>query len=174
MKKTPLIIPFCLALFAALFATVFFPHSRILSFAPFLAIVYMRKNFATSLWIAALCGLILDLLSSQLRFGLYSLNFCLTTLLVYHQKRHFFDDKPLALSLFTALISCISSAVLLFLVCIFDKTFPFNWTLIVSDLIGMSIIDAIYAFFWFTCLIKLYYQVRERGWRIFLFKKSQE
>jgi len=174
MKNIPLVVPFGLALFATLFTSVFFPHLRLLAFAPFLAIVYMRKSFVTSLWIAALCGLLLDLFSSQLRFGLYALNFSLITFLIYHQKRHFFDDKSFTLSLFTALLSCLSSSLLLLLICLFDKKFPFNWTLLLTDIIGMSIIDAIYAFLWFTCLIKLYYQLRQHGWRIFLFKKRTE
>src|SRR6185503_489210 len=97
--------PFFLAFTVALVGTVFFPSIRLFAFAPFLALVFMRLDFVKALWTSAATGLIVDLLSSQMRFGAYSCCYALTAFLVYHQKRHFFSDKPLALSLFTALIS---------------------------------------------------------------------
>ncbi|HKZ00135.1 MAG TPA: hypothetical protein VJ112_03105 [Rhabdochlamydiaceae bacterium] len=170
MKQVSLLYSFALAVSAALFGTVFFPNLRLMAFAPFLAIVYNRLALTPSLWIATLCGLALDLFSSQMRFGFFSLSYALTTLLIYQQKRHFFDDKPLALSLFTALISIAATCIQLLLSCLFDKQVIFSWKLVMSDLIGMPMIDALYAFLWFTLPIRLYLHIKQVGWRQFLLK----
>jgi rod shape-determining protein MreD len=148
------------------FGTAFFPNIRLHSFAPFFALAYNRKSLMTSLWIAALCGIAVDLLCSQLKFGLYSLNYCLTTLLSYRQKKHFFEDKPLALSLFTALISGISTLIQLLLTYAFDQGLPFTWKLALTDLIGMPCIDALYAFVWFSCPMQAYVFVKRGGLRL--------
>ena len=73
MRQVPLYFPFSLALFFALFGTVFLPHVRLLAFSPFLAPLYNRSSFTASLWIASLCGLAVDLLSSEFRLGIYAL-----------------------------------------------------------------------------------------------------
>lgn len=126
-----------------------------------------------SLWISALCGFIIDLLSSQYRFGIYGLNYCLTALFIYHQNRHFFEDKPLALSLYTAAVSCTSTVLQIILLYAFDKTLPFTLKLAITDLIGMPLVDAVYAFLWFTCPVRLYYHIKRVGWRS-IFKLTNE
>lgn len=163
-SKTPLIIPFLLALSAALFGNVFLPHIKLIAFAPFLAIVFTRKTFVASLWLACLSGLVIDLLSSQLRFGLHSLNYCLTAILIFHQKRNFFEDKPTALSLYTALVSCASSVIQLFLIYAFDTGLNFSWMLMITDLILMPLTDGVYAFLWFVLPIKGYKFLQKSGW----------
>ncbi len=165
MCKIPLWFPFSLAAIIAVFGTVFFPNIRLLAFAPFFALVYNRKSFVSSLWITTLCGIGIDLLCSQLKFGLHALNYCLTTAFIYKQKKHFFEDKPIALCLFTALVSCTSTFLQIMLTYAFDKGLPFTWKLALSDLVGMPIIDAIYAFVWFSCPIQLYIFVKKRGLR---------
>ena len=148
------------------FGTVFFPNIRLLAFAPYFALAYNRKPFVSSLWIATLCGMIVDLVCSQMKFGLYALNYCLTTLFIYKQKKHFFEDKPLALSLFTALISGVSTLLQLILTYAFDRGLPFTWKLALTDLIGMPFIDALYAFAWFFCPMQAYSFVQKGGLRI--------
>jgi rod shape-determining protein MreD len=170
IKQVPLLYSFSLALFAALFGTVFFPNIRLMAFAPFLAIVYNRRSFVFSLWIASLCGLILDLSSSQMRFGFFALCYALMTLLIYKQKRHFFEDKPLALACFAALISFATTGVQLFLQCAFESQVQLSWSLFLSDLIAMPIADAIYAFLWFTLPIRGYQYLKRVGWKEILAK----
>lgn len=167
MRQVPLYFSFSLALFFALFGTVFLPHVRLLAFSPFLALLYNRSSFTTSLWIASLCGLAIDLLSSEFRLGIYALNYSLTTLLLYKQKRHFFEDKPLALSLFTILISIVSTILQLLLISIFDRALPLSGKLLITDLIIMPIVDAIYAFLWFSCPMMLFLYIKKIGWRAF-------
>jgi rod shape-determining protein MreD len=148
-----LLVSFFLALVTALFGSALLPNVRLMAFAPFLALLYMRKSFVTSLWIACLSGLLIDLLASQHRFGIYGLGYGLITVLLYSQRKHFFDDKPLGLALFTALISFVSSTLQLLA---FERSISLTWKLACTDLIGMPLVDAVYAFVWFTCPIKVY------------------
>ena len=165
MRSDPLHFSFFLAVMASLFGTLFFPHIRILTFSPFLALTYNRTSLVSSMWIAALCGLILDLTSSELRIGTCALNFCITTLFLYRQKKHFFEDKLLALSLFTALISTVSTIVQLFLSSLFGSAFRLTAKLLFTDLIAMPLVDAVYAFLWFSCPILLYAYCKRVGLR---------
>ncbi len=164
----PLSVSFCLALAAALFGTALLPGVRLMAFAPFLALVYMRKSLIASLWMACLCGLLIDLLTSQYRFGINGLIYCLVTAALYPQRKHFFDDKSLSLALFTALISLLATLLQLL---VFEKGISLTWKLALSDLIGMPVLDGVYAFIWFTCPIKVYHQVKRIGWRTLILRK---
>lgn len=165
MRKIPLFIPFVLALFATVMGSALIPFVRLSTFSPFLGIVYHVSSFSKSIWIALGCGLILDLLSSELKFGLYGLNFVFITLLLYSQKKHFFEDKPLGLALFTALISSVSTIVQLLLAHLFDRGIPFSSGIVGIDAVLLSFVDGIYAFLWFTCPMRLYTYIKKVGWR---------
>lgn len=164
---------FLLALTVAIVGTVFFPAIRLFAFAPFLALVFIRSDFVTSLWMAAVAGLVIDLLSGQMRFGAYSLCYCTTAALVYHQKRHFFVDKPLALSLYTALIASVCSTLELVSLYALDVHPPLNMRLFLTDVIGMSLVDAVYAFLCFTCPMKIYPYLKRLTELPKLFKKDE-
>ncbi len=173
MKKTPLYVPFCLALLVVVFWTLFFPWIKLAPFAPFLAILFSRATFPKALWTAFGCGLILDLLSSELRFGLHALNMTLTTIFLYPQKKHFFEDKATALSFFTAIIAAFSTLVQIFLLHAFDRGVMISLRLIFTDVLLMSLLDAVYAFLWFTCPMRLYTYIQKVGLKS-LFKKTEE
>lgn len=165
--------PFLLALSVAILGTVFFPTIRLFAFAPFLALVFIRADFVTALWVAAITGLLIDLLSSQMRFGAYSFCYSLTAALVYHQKRHFFVDKPLALSLYTALIASLCSSLELLFLYALDACPPVNVRLFLIDILGMSLLDGVYAFLCFTCPMKIYpYLKRLTLLRKYIWKKN--
>jgi hypothetical protein len=122
--------------------------------------VYYAKPFPKAVGLSLLCGLLLDLMSSEFRFGIITLTAVATTLLLYAQKKHFFEDKPLAFSLFTAVISAVFFAIHLCLVYCLDRGAP-----ITAALMVMPLLDGLYAFLWFTCPLKLYKYVKKRGWR---------
>lgn len=164
-KSPPLLFSFGLALCFAIFGSAFFSTLRIFAFAPFLALLYHRKSLIHALWIASLCGLIIDLCSSDLRIGIYALNYALTTLLLYPQKRHFFEDKITALSLFTILISAISTGLQFLLNSIFGMPIPFSFKLFLADFIAMPIADGVYAFLWFSCPILLLTRLKQIQWK---------
>jgi rod shape-determining protein MreD len=159
-----MIIPFCLALFAALFGTAVFSACIISAFLPFLAIVATKKGRFYSLWMAFGCGLIIDLMSTAM-FGLYALNFVITTAIVYSQKRHFFDEKPLAIPLFTLLFSLVSTTIQLVELYVIGKPVSISFPFILADWFGMGIVDALYALVWFTWPMKGIALLRRRPWK---------
>lgn len=155
-----MLLPFFLALVATLFFPIFLPHLHLLTFTPFLALACMRKSFIYVLWLSILSGLVLDLFTSEVGFGLNALAYVLTTVVLYNQKRHFFVDKPLGLSVYTTFISFVVSFFLL----IFQRV-SFSLGMNVTELLIMPIIDGLYAFLWFTCPLTLYHHAKKIGWR---------
>lgn len=152
MTKFPLFLAFFLAFFAFLFWTLFFPNLRLFCFAPFLALTFQRKSLQTSLWIAAFCGLFLDLLGSATHFGFFSLVTALCTLFCYRFRHAFFEDRLFSVPLYTALISSVFSLLHLFL-------FPSLLSIkgILGSVLILPVLDALYAFLWFTCPMVLYH-----------------
>jgi hypothetical protein len=144
----------------ALFGTLFFPSIRLSPFAPLLALSYQRLTFSQSLWLAIGVGAILDLMNGELHFGLYALTLVLTTAVLYSQKRHFFEDKALAFSLFTALISAFSTLLLM----IFQGV-SMSGKSCLANLFLMPAIDGVYAFLWLTCPMRLYTYIEKVGWK---------
>jgi hypothetical protein len=159
-----MLFPFFLSLFVAFFRTGFLPHLHLMAFAPFLGLLYQKKRFIPSLYGAFACGLIMDLISSELRFGLFAFSYLLVTCLFYRYKRHFFEDNAFSLSLFTALISFAASLIHLFFLACFATKVAFSIKFIGTDLIFMPLLDAIYAFLWFTCPMRLLRTLQKRGW----------
>lgn len=153
-------LPFLLALSATIFGSIFLPSFHMMTFAPFLALAYMRKNFLSALWLAFFSGILMDLTSSEMRFGMHALSYVLVTLFLYKQKHHFFDDQPLALSIYTALISSFTSLILLIF-----RRLAFTPSFLFTDLFFMPILDAVYAFFWFTCPLQLYHYGKKMRWK---------
>ncbi|HSX12731.1 MAG TPA: rod shape-determining protein MreD [Rhabdochlamydiaceae bacterium] len=156
-----LLLPFLLACFALCFSHLFLPTVHLFAFAPFFALLFLRKSFLFSIWTAVLCGLLMDLLNSKFHFGFCALNSCLTCLLVYSQKRNFFEDRLFSLACYTALISVVSSFIELGFLTLFEKQFPLKWPLVITDLMLMPAFDALYGFLWFSCPIKLYQNLRK-------------
>ncbi len=160
----PLLIPFSIALFFTLFSTAFFPQIPLFAFAPFLAILYQRRSFLPALWIAALCGLSVDLCTSELPFGIQTLHFCAITVCVHRYKRQFFEDRALSLFFFTLLISITSSFTYLLLASLFQKGLPFS---IQMNLFLTPLVNGIYAFLCFSCPMKAYVWARRKQFSIF-------
>ena len=172
MRHLSLWIPFSLAFFFASVGTALFPEIRIWAFAPFLAILHHRVNFSKALWISFFCGLIIDCLSSQLRFGLFALNHVFVSLLLYREKRHFFEEKALALSLYATVISAFLS---LFFMLFSYWSGGIEWSiaLVFSDLVLMPFLDGVYAFLWFTCPLSLILYFKKYGLRHLIPKEEE-
>lgn len=130
------------AFFLSLF---FFPF-----FAPFLVISFYQKPLSTSLLYALFCGIILDLLSSHLHLGLYSLNLCLTTALLYGTQRNFFSDRFSTLFLMTYLFVATSTGMEFILMHLFEKSLSLSLTWVFTDILMMPFRDAFIAFALFT------------------------
>jgi rod shape-determining protein MreD len=159
MRRIPLFVLFFWTLAATVFLTVFFPKVRLHTFLPFLPFLYARCSRPSSLWIASLCGLIVDLLGSEMRFGVHALCSAVTTLCFHHQKKHFYEEKPLALSLLTFGLSvCITLQ--LFFFCFSMQAFPIGWKSVFADVFLMAALDCLYAFLWFTCPMLVYTRLK--------------
>ncbi|MBS0620460.1 MAG: rod shape-determining protein MreD [Verrucomicrobia bacterium] len=161
MKGVPLLFPFSLALFA----TLLFPMLPVCAFAPFLALLYQRKSLLFSLWVASGCGLLIDLLSAEMRLGIYAFNYGITTLLLYNQRKHFFEDKPLAISLYTAVISILSTLIQAGLFTLSGRKLEWSAKWVATDLLLMPALDALYAALWISFPCLLYLTIRRIGVR---------
>jgi len=122
---------------------------RLMFFAPFLIIACYQKPLGSCLWLAFFCGLLLDLFSSGTRFGLHALNFCVTILVLYPQRRNFFADSLSTLPIMTFGFSLFSTLLMASLLYFLESRNVFSWSWIFSDLIFMPILDAFYSFFVF-------------------------
>lgn len=165
-----LIIAFVLAVIALFLQGLLVPRLVILAFVPFLALTIMRCKSAKALWLSVLTGAIMDLLSDD-PMGLHALNYTLITALLFQLRKHFLHNQPLHLSIFTALISTMSTILQLLLLFLFDRRVPFVGRWICADLIGMPAIDALYAFVWFAAPLSLLDKLR-RMWVLFWLKKK--
>lgn len=176
IRSVSLLFFFALALSFALFGSILFPFFPLSAFAPFLAIVYYVAPFPRALWISFGCGLLLDLLSSEFHFGVHALTLTCTSVLLFHQKKHFFEDKPLAVFLFTSVISAVATLLELLFIHIFDRGISFTAATFFTDVVLLSLADGLFGFLWFTCPMRLYIYIRRgiqnKGWRT-LFKHDQ-
>ncbi|MBS0629033.1 MAG: hypothetical protein JSS30_02270 [Verrucomicrobia bacterium] len=148
MRKPPLLFFFFLALLALVFGASVFPSTRLITFSPFLAIVFLRKPFLPSLWIGALCGLLVDLFTVDIRFGVFALCSVGTTALTFQLKRYFYEDNLFSIPLYTAAISAVFSTLQFVLL---RHLVTFNLQLLLSTLLIMPLVDGLYGFVWFTC-----------------------
>lgn len=158
-----MIIALFLALATALFQNALLPNVALIAFAPFLALGCLRYGLVTALWLALGVGLIMDLFTSEFRFGFFALSYSLAVFLTYGQRRHFFEEKWLSLALLTLIFSFFCTLIQWALISACRQAIPISWHWIGSDLIAMPLLDAFYAFIWFTCPLKCIHMIKK--WR---------
>lgn len=141
---------FCFALAPVIFLTPWFPEWPLTYFAPFLVITYYKKPFETCLWLSLICGLIMDLLSSHRHLGLFALNYCLVTTILYSQRQHFFEDSLSTLPIMCFFFAIVSTLIQIPLHHVFESPIVLAKDWWINDLIVMPGIDALYGFVWFT------------------------
>ena len=153
---------FLISFFFMFFANTFLPFCSLIAFAPFMVLLITRLSFHKSLWMIAFCGLIVDLTSGEFPFGIYTLNYTLVALCL-HRFRLFFTAKPLGLSFLTFFFSLLATLFQKGLWRLFGRLLPLNWESILSDFVFMPLMDAFYAFLWFSCSSILYTYLRKKG-----------
>ena len=133
-----LILAFFLGLAALILQGILLPRLPILALAPFLCLAMIRCKKEKALWLSALGGAIVDLLSDD-PIGLHALNYTLVSALLFRFKNYFSDDQPFHLSLFTMITSSLSTLLQLILLFLFDRRVPISgkWALI--DIFAMPI-----------------------------------
>lgn len=164
-------LAFALGAFALILQGVLHPYLPILAFAPAIAFASLRSSFPKTLWFSALAGALVDLLSED-PMGVHALNYTMAAALLYRFRNPFSHDEALHLSLYTALLSALSTILQLFLLFLFDRRIPFNGKWVLADLIGMPLFDALYAFVWFTAPLALVERLR-RHWMVFWLKRKK-
>lgn len=162
MRQVSLLLVFLLCLTAVLFLPIFWPAARLTFFAPYLIFSYYQRPFQRSMWISFGCGIIMDLLTPLPRFGLYSLNYCLTTLLLYSKKRHFFEDSLTTLPFMAFFFSFISTLIQVCLLTVFAEGISLSWGWMLTDIAFYPLIDAVYAFVCFTVPFIMFRSVRRK------------
>jgi cell shape-determining protein MreD len=165
-----LIIAFILTFSAWIIQGAFLPKLSIFAFLPFLSLLALKTNLIRLLWGAFLVGFFVDLLSDD-PMGLHALNYVLTSAFLWKIHKAFDADEPLHLSLLTLIGSSLSTALQLTLLFLFDRRIPFDGRWIVTDLIGMPVIDAVYAFVWIAAPLTLCKHIL-RLWMIFWLKRK--
>ncbi len=156
---------FLIALFFAL--TSILP---VLPFSPYLAILFRRSQLTKALWISALCGLILDLLSVS-PFGIHALTMTLTTACIF-RFRVYFIDKPIGLASYTALISLALTIFSRLTLIFYDSGLPFTFKGFVTDFLLLPVGDALYALLCFSYPLILYRLLRKLYFRFLFLKKE--
>lgn len=165
LRNKNLVAAFIAMLLFTLFSYQFSSLHHLMFFAPFLILIYYQKPFAKALQYSFFCGLIIDIFSSPARFGLYALNYTLTTAFIYHQRRNLFTDNLMTMPIMTYLFSTLSTLIQLILLYIFLKPVPISISFVFSDLILMPFFDAIFSFCWFILPSLLFQQNRLRKYR---------
>ena len=155
---------FILAFLALLFQSLALPKLHLFAFSPFLAFVYMRGDFLFSLWMGFLSGLVIDLLSSQLPFGLHALSGCIASFCLFHQRRHFFEDKIFSLFFFTAIISLfffLNQGIFFYL---FGGKISFDLVSISYEWFMVGLLNGLYALLWFALPLRMYQWKLKKRW----------
>ena len=161
-------LTFLFSLFLTLMIPSLFPNIKVSFFAPFLIMACYKKTLSDCLWLAFLCGLILDLLSSNTRLGIHALNFCFAVMVLYPQKRNFFADSLSTLPIMTYLFSGVSSLFMVLLLYSLEMMNMLSWHWLLTDVILMPAVDACYAFCCFILPALIFGRRRRRGKDYFL------
>lgn len=165
-----LIFAFLLSLLALILQGIALPHIALLAFAPFLSLSILRCEMGKALWFSALAGVLMDLASSD-PIGIHALNYVLVSALLFRFKKHFLYEEPFHLSLLSALVSSVSTGLQLILLFLFDRRVPIEGKWIFLDLVGMPVIDGLFAFVWFAAPLSLIHQLKKM-WDLFWLKRK--
>lgn len=161
-ERLCLLIAFCFGLVPTLICPALMPRLHLAFFAPFLILLIYRRPLIHCLWWALACGLILDLLSSHRRLGVQALAYFLTTWLLFRQKNHVFNDKPISLPLMTCLFGITSAIAQMGILQVFERGISPSWQWVGTDLLLWPLADALYAAVWFY-IPSLMLQQRQRN-----------
>jgi len=161
VRNHPFWFLFLLSILGASITSTFFPSCHIHAFAPFLILNFNRKSLIFCLYMSFLVGLFLDGFSAEHVFGINALSYCFTTLLLYPQRRNFFDDKASSIAIFTILFSSLSSLLQFFSLSILDSTSNISGKMLAFDTLIMPFLDGLYAVLVFHLLLKAYQYIRK-------------
>jgi rod shape-determining protein MreD len=146
------IFSFLCATLVTFFSSAILPQIKPQFFTPFLVISFFNLSFLSSLWLACLGGVIVDLFSST-HLGLHALIYTLCSALFYRQKKYF-KDTPINIAIYATLISLANTFLNVILLFVFEKGISLSFIWFWTDFIGLSLLDGFYAFLLFALPIK--------------------
>jgi rod shape-determining protein MreD len=167
-----ILFAFFLSLVALFLKLTIYPTLELAPFIPFLAVISLLRPFTTALPLAALAGLIIDLLSSD-PLGIHALNYSLCLLICYRSRWLFSAESPLQLGLYTALYSFISTQLQIALLFLFDRRVEFLGKWWIVQWFSLPLIDAAYALIWFAGPLALT-RALHRYWIVYWLKKKDQ
>jgi rod shape-determining protein MreD len=144
-RKSKFLVFFAALLLLLVMPTVY-PKGRLLFFAPFLIIVFYQKGYVGALWYSFFCGMIVDILSSNPFIGTNSFSYCITTAILYSQRRHFFSDSITTMPLMTYFFAILTTMISLIFEYMFQNEPLITPYWLYTDLLLMPLFDSIYAF----------------------------
>jgi rod shape-determining protein MreD len=142
----------------------------LLPFSPYLALLYRRSSFIKSLWIAALCGGVMDLFTDR-PFGLYAFNLTLVTFLLY-RLRVYFVDKPIGLASYTAVLSLSTTLISWILFSLTGQSLPITFQGIVANFLFMPLADSLYGILCFILPLTFYRLGKRLYFRFLLIREE--
>ncbi len=151
-----------------LFLPNLFPFFRLLYFVPFLVIAIYQKPLTSCLWIAVICGMLMDLLSDGTRLGFYAMNYALTTFVLYPQRKNFFSDSISTLPLMSFFFAVISTTIEIAYRYSTGKLPPLNIHWAFADLLVMPVADGVYAFIVFILPFVIFGKQQRKGTDYFM------
>lgn len=159
---------FLLGIILTIAMPVIEPSIKLTFFSPFLIIACYQKPLKTCLWLAFWCGLFIDLLSDYSRIGLYASDYCLTLVLLYPQRRHFFSDSLSTLPIMAFIFSLLSAFIMAVVLYGVEMKSVFSWPWTIHNLLIIPCLDAAYAFLFFILPPLLFGKKRRKGRDYFL------
>lgn len=127
-----------------------FPSLKLSFLAPLLIVIYYKTPLHIALIWSLACGILMDLLTGYRHIGIYAANYCLTTLILYPQKKHFFEDSVSTLPVITFFFAIISTLIQVVLLYFLETSFTITLKWVFTDLMIYPCIDALYTYFLFT------------------------
>lgn len=165
-----LILCFLLSIIALIAQMVLIPQIALLPFCPFLSFMILRTSSTRALWLSCICGVLMDLVSSD-PMGVHALGYTLSASILFRFKKHFLYEEPFHLSLFSALFSFTSTFLTLLLLFLFDRRVEIQGRWVLTDFIGMPLIDGLFAFVWFAAPLSLFSKLKKM-WDLFWLRRK--
>lgn len=157
-----LLVLFFYSFFLGMWIPLFFPTLHLLFFVPFLIYCFYRCSFIQCLWLALFCGIMVDLLSSQTRLGIYSSIYCLTAALLYNYKYHFFEDRLSTLPTLTGCFAILATIIQLGITSFMEYSYVLSWQWIQINFFLHPLQNAFLAYFGFSLPARFLFHYKKR------------
>lgn len=154
-------IAFWVSFLSTLLGPALFSKCHLLYFSPYLILSCYKFSLYGTLYRSLGCGVLVDLLSSTPYFGLSSVNYCLVSFVFHGRTRNFFEDKLSTLPLMTSLFSLLSTLFFVILAPCFGQKITLCWKWGFTDLMAMSLFDALFALTLFSLPVQGIYTMRK-------------